>query len=322
MVPSPSGEQTTAPRSAKLESRYPTRSCITRLNEQNAQCLLFIRNTERTKSNQRKVWEILFVVFIRAPSSNGAFTPALKSYCFKLTCLANASLPSIITVQSGEEALLKSSNSLGYVLTPKKGKWRPTDNRGNLVWACVAAHLVWRVMFIAEALGFSVQRLVVLLAPEVIGVGALGGLRLQRPLASFSSATSYSGRQVPEVEMASRAQKVRRQRSPKPNDGRTITLGWRAKKETKISWQNLPTKLSDTRGLELSATFLAAPGVQPIILFPRRFIFPPILTKEAIEPLPATKEVARSRFDWRRLPLARIEIFQFPTPSIFTGMRL
>lgn len=39
----------------------------------------------------------------------------------------------------------------------------------------------------AEALGFSVQRLVVLLAPEVIGVGALGGLRLQRPLASFSS---------------------------------------------------------------------------------------------------------------------------------------
>ena len=53
------------------------------------------------------MWEILFVVFIRAPSSNGAFTPALKSYCFKLTCLANASLPSIITVQSGEEALLK-----------------------------------------------------------------------------------------------------------------------------------------------------------------------------------------------------------------------
>ncbi|KAK1429957.1 hypothetical protein QVD17_12333 [Tagetes erecta] len=59
--------------------------------------------------------------------------------------------------------------------------------------------------------------------------------------------------------------------------------------------QNLPTKLSETRGLELSATFLAAPGVQPIILFRRRFIFPPILTKEAIEPLPATKEVARSR---------------------------
>lgn len=59
---------------------------------------------------------LTFSFSLRAPSSNGAFTPALKSYCFKLTCLANASLPSIITVQSGEEALLKVITVLDQLL--------------------------------------------------------------------------------------------------------------------------------------------------------------------------------------------------------------
>ncbi|KAM7249873.1 hypothetical protein ACFE04_019652 [Oxalis oulophora] len=58
---------------------------------------------------------------LRAPSPNGAFTPALKSYCFKFICLANASLPSIITVQSGEEALLKLSSSIGSSFIWKNG---------------------------------------------------------------------------------------------------------------------------------------------------------------------------------------------------------
>lgn len=68
------------------------------------------RGQRRAEGNKWLSGTLLF----RAPSSNGAFTPALKSYCFKLTCLANASLPSIITVQSGEEALLKVITVTSY----------------------------------------------------------------------------------------------------------------------------------------------------------------------------------------------------------------
>ncbi|KAD4888435.1 hypothetical protein E3N88_20508 [Mikania micrantha] len=41
--------------------------------------------------------------------------------------------------------LPRSSNELGYVLTPKKGKWRPTDNRGNLEKRIEITNDGWRL---------------------------------------------------------------------------------------------------------------------------------------------------------------------------------